>query len=52
MAKARAAMMDGDLEEGIGYTGAGAGIISEILTVQEVVKELVDGTQALVKRLN
>ena len=52
MAKARAAMMDGDLEEGVGYTGAGAGIISEILSVQEVVKELVDGTQALAKRLN
>ena len=52
MAKARAAMMDGDLEEGIGYTGAGAGLISEILSVQEVVKELVDGTQALAKRLN
>ena len=51
MAKARPAMMDGDLEEGIGYTGAGAGLISEILSVQEVVKELVDGTQALVKRL-
>jgi len=33
MAKARAAMMDGDLEEGIGYTGAGAGLISEILSV-------------------
>ena len=52
MAKARAAMMDGDLEEGIGYTGAGAGLISEILSVQEVVKEIVDGTQALAKRLN
>ena len=52
MTKARAAMMDGDLEEGIGYTGAGAGLISEILSVQEVVKELVDGTQALAKRLN
>ena len=51
MAKARAAMMDGDLEEGIGYTGAGSGLISEILSVQEVVKELVDGTQALAKRL-
>ena len=52
MAKARPAMMDGDLEEGIGYTGAGAGLISEILSVQEVIKELVDGTQALAKRLN
>ena len=49
--KARAAMMDGDLEEGVGYTGAGVGLISEILSVQEVVKELVDGSQALAKRL-
>ena len=31
---------------------AGAGLISEILSVQDVVKELVDGTQALAKRLN
>ena len=51
MDKARAAMMDGDLEEGVGYTGAGVGLISEILSVQEVVKELVDGSQALAKRL-
>ena len=51
MDRARAAMMDGDLEEGIGYTGAGSGLISEILSVQEVVNELVDGTQALATRL-
>ena len=51
MAKARAAMMDGDLEAGIGYTGAGAGLISGVLSVDQVMKELVDGSQALAKRL-
>ena len=51
MAQARAAMMDGDLNAGIAYTGAGAGLISEILTVEEVFKELVDGGQSLTRSL-
>ena len=51
MAQARVAMMDGDLNAGIAYTGAGAGLISEILTVQEVFKELVDGGQSLTRSL-
>ncbi len=51
MAQARAAMIDGDLNAGIAYTGAGAGLISEILTVQEVFKELVDGGQSLTRAL-
>ena len=49
--QARAAMVDGDLEAGIAYTGAGAGIISEILTVEEVFKELVDGSHSLSRHL-
>ena len=51
MARARVAMIDGDLEEGIAYTGAGAGLISEIVSVNEVFKELVEGSQALGKQL-
>ena len=51
MAQAKAAMMDGDLERGIAYTGAGAGLISEILSVQEVFKELLDGSQAVTRAL-
>ena len=51
MAQAKVAMMDGDLEKGIAYTGAGAGLISEILTVQEVFKELLDGSQAVTRAL-
>ena len=51
IAKARAAMVDGDLEAGIAYTGAGAGMISEILTVDEVFKELLEGGQSLAKAL-
>jgi enoyl-[acyl-carrier protein] reductase II len=51
MAQARAAMVDGDLEAGIAYTGAGAGLISEILSVDEVFKELLDGAQTLARSL-
>tara|TARA_B100000745_G_scaffold115213_1_gene74338 strand:- start:68 stop:946 length:879 start_codon:yes stop_codon:yes gene_type:complete len=51
MAVARSAMLEGNLEEGIAYTGAGTGLISEIVTVAEVFKELVDGGQALAKQL-
>jgi enoyl-[acyl-carrier protein] reductase II len=51
MAVARSAMLDGNLEEGIAYTGAGTGLISEIVTVAEVFKDLVDGGQALAKQL-
>jgi enoyl-[acyl-carrier protein] reductase II len=51
MAVARSAMLEGNLEEGIAYTGAGTGLISEIVTVAQVFKELVDGGQALAKQL-
>jgi len=51
MGQARAAMVDGDLEAGIAYTGAGAGLISEILSVEEVFKELLVGGQALARAL-
>jgi NAD(P)H-dependent flavin oxidoreductase YrpB (nitropropane dioxygenase family) len=51
MAVARSAMLEGNLEEGIAYTGAGTGLISEIVTVAEVFKELVDGGQAIAKQL-
>jgi len=49
--RTRSAMIDGDLESGIAYTGAGAGLISEVLTVQEIFNDLVDGTQKVARRL-
>lgn len=52
MARARTAMIDGDLEAGIAYTGAGAGLISEIVSVADVFKELIEGTQSLAKQLS
>ena len=52
MAQTRAAMFDGDLEAGIAYTGAGAGLISEIISVSDVFKDLLEGGQSLVKQLN
>jgi len=49
--RTRAAFLDGDFDSGIAYTGAGAGLISEILTVQEVFKDLVDGSHSLARKL-
>ena len=51
MAQARAAMFDGDLEAGIAYTGAGAGLISEVLSVEEVFREILEGSQSLARSL-
>lgn len=51
IAQARAAMVDGDLEAGIAYAGAGIGLISEVLSVKEVFADLVDGSQSLLRRL-
>ena len=49
--RTRAALLDGDFESGIAYTGAGTGLISEIITVQEVFKDLVDGSHSLARKL-
>ena len=49
--RTRAAFIDGDFDAGIAYTGAGTGLISEILTVQEVFKDLVDGSHSLARKL-
>ena len=49
--RTRAALLDGDFEAGIAYTGAGTGLISEIITVQEVFKDLVDGSHSLARKL-
>ncbi len=49
--RTRAAFLDGDFESGIAYTGAGAGLISEIISVQEVFKDLVDGSHSLARKL-
>jgi NAD(P)H-dependent flavin oxidoreductase YrpB (nitropropane dioxygenase family) len=52
MGQARAAMLDGDLESGVAYTGAGAGLISEVVSVADVFRDLTEGGQALGKRLS
>ena len=51
MAQTRAAMFDGDLEAGIAYTGAGAGLISEVLSVDEVFQEILEGGHSLSRSL-
>ncbi len=50
--RTRTAMVDGDLDSGVAYTGAGAGLISDVLTVPEVFNELVEGTSRVARRLN
>ena len=50
-AQVRAGMLDGDLDVAIGYSGVGAGLISEVLSVQEVVDELLEGSQSLLRDL-
>ncbi|MFQ6030032.1 MAG: NAD(P)H-dependent flavin oxidoreductase [Dehalococcoidia bacterium] len=52
MLQARSAMLDGDLDSGIAYCGAGAGLISEILSVREVFNNLVQGSDQLIEQLN
>ena len=49
--RTRAAFLDGDFDSGVAYAGAGVGLISEILTVQEVFKDLVDGSHSLARKL-
>jgi NAD(P)H-dependent flavin oxidoreductase YrpB (nitropropane dioxygenase family) len=51
-AKVRAAMLEGDLDVAVGYCGAGAGLISDVLSVHDVFDELVEGGQSLIKGLS
>ncbi len=51
ISQTRTAVIDGDLEAGIAYTGGGAGLISEILSVEEVFQELLTGGQSLARAL-
>jgi enoyl-[acyl-carrier protein] reductase II len=48
----RTAQIEGDLNGGEAYCGASAGLIKEILPVKEVIRQLVDGYAAVLKRLN
>ena len=41
--QSRAVMLEGNLDGGVAYCGAGAGLLSEILPAEEVVRSLVDG---------
>jgi enoyl-[acyl-carrier protein] reductase II len=45
--KARAALLDGDLRNGVAYCGAGVGLISKIMSVREVMRGLVEGAKEL-----
>ena len=47
----RSALMKGDVEEGKVFCGAGAGLITEILSADEVVKKMVAGADAALSRV-
>ncbi|MBF8268182.1 MAG: 2-nitropropane dioxygenase [Dehalococcoidia bacterium] len=49
--QARAALLEGRLDEGIASCGAGAGIITEVLSVAQVMKMLVEGYNEVLSRL-
>jgi len=48
----RTAQIDGNLNGGEAYCGASAGLIKEILPASNVVQQLVDGYEHVLKRLN
>lgn len=45
----RTAQIDGNLTKGEAYCGASAGLIKEVLTVKQVMQQLVDGYNGIVK---
>jgi len=47
----RRAFLDGDVEEGVAWSGAGAAIISEILSAAEVIERTVREADAILNRL-
>lgn len=47
----RAALLEGDLKEGIAWSGAGVGLISEEMSVAEVIERTVKGAEALLAAL-
>jgi enoyl-[acyl-carrier protein] reductase II len=48
----RTAQLDGNLNGGEAYCGASAGLIKEILPAKDVVQQLVEGYEYILKRLN
>ncbi len=49
--RVRSALLEGDLGEGVAWSGAGAGLITEILGAAEVVETTVREADALINRL-
>ena len=47
----RTSLLEGDLNSSIAYCGAGVGLVSEILSVQEVVQGLLQDSQSILASL-
>jgi len=50
--RTHAALIEGDMEKGSAMCGQVAGAISEILSVEEVIRGIVEGVGAVLARLN
>ena len=50
-AQVRTALIDGEIDGGIAYCGAGAGLVSDILSVEEVIKGLVERAASISNNL-
>ena len=47
----RSALLDGELEDGVAYCGAGVGMISEVLDAGDVIRSIVEGAHSIINDL-
>ena len=50
-AQVRPALLDGELDDNIAYCGAGVGMASEVLDAADVVRNMVEGAQAIINKI-
>ena len=50
--RVRAALLEGEVKEGIAYCGAGVGLINEVMPAAEVVRSLVEGSKHILSRVS
>ena len=48
----RKAFLEGKLEEGVAYCGASAGLVNEIVSAEQVVRDMVEGMAGVLSRLS
>ena len=50
-AQVRAALLEGNVESSIAYCGAGVGLVTDIVSAEEVIRGLVEGAETILARL-